>query len=100
MGETERDNSSAAFPFISSSVIDFNSSDSLLLARIRGFLLLTLRDVENGSGVPAYRLSQAERGLSALNVAEQRALAGYYEARWRMVTGQSMTAEEMSLLEK
>ena len=57
------------------------------LARIRGFLQLTQREVENGSGVPAYRLGKAERGMITLNNAEQTALRNYYVRRWKMVFG-------------
>jgi len=52
------------------------------LVRIRGFLLLTLRDVEAATGVSAAKLARAERGQLQLNDAEQRALRSYYAARW------------------
>jgi hypothetical protein len=65
------------------------------LQRIRGFLLLTLRDVENGAGVPAYRLSKAERGQLRLNDAEQSALRSYYAARWRMAVSNEAPTELM-----
>jgi hypothetical protein len=43
--------------------------------------------VENGAGVPAYRLSKAERGQLQLNDAEQSALRSYYAARCHMAMG-------------
>jgi len=54
------------------------------LARIRGFLMLTQREVENACGVRAYRLAKAERGVLQLNPAEQSALRSYYASRWVM----------------
>jgi hypothetical protein len=65
------------------------------LQRIRGFLLLTLQDVENGAGVPAYRLSKAERGQLRLNEAEQSALRSYYAARWRMAVSDETPTEQL-----
>jgi len=67
------------------------------LRRIRGFLLLALRDVELATGVPAYRLSKAEWGRIQLNEAEQNALERFYEARWRMATQDVPAPEEMML---
>ena len=53
------------------------------LAQVRGLLLLTLKDAERGSGISAAKLAKAERGAVELNDAEQRALWGFYNARWR-----------------
>jgi hypothetical protein len=57
------------------------------LAQVRGLLLLTLKDAERGSGVSAAKLSKAERGAVELNHAEQRALLGFYRARWQALHG-------------
>jgi hypothetical protein len=58
------------------------------LRRIRGFLDLKQREVENATGVPAYRLSQAELGRIRLNETEWRALKSFYKARWEMAVGE------------
>lgn len=52
------------------------------LAQVRGLLLLSLKDVERWTGISAPKLSKAERGQVQLNDAEQRALQGFYVARW------------------
>ena len=66
------------------------------LARIRGFLLLRQGDVERATGVPRYRLAQAESGRITLNDAEQRSLDAYYQARLRMVAEEE--AEQLPML--
>lgn len=58
------------------------------LRRIRGFLQLHQRDVELATGIPAYRLSKAELGRIELNAAERLALKNFYQARWKMATGE------------
>lgn len=67
------------------------------LARYRGFLLLRQSDVERATGVPRYRLAQAESGRIALNPAEQRALQAYYRARLAMVMEDEGEQEGLNL---
>jgi hypothetical protein len=60
---------------------------SLSLRRLRAFLLLALENVEDATGIPAKRISMAERGLLELNETEKRALELFYQARLRMAAG-------------
>jgi hypothetical protein len=66
------------------------------LKRIRGFLLLDQRAVERATGVPVYRLAQAEQGRLTLNDAERRVLERFYRARWKMAM-EECVAEEFTL---
>jgi transcriptional regulator with XRE-family HTH domain len=51
------------------------------LRRVRGFLGMTQRDVELATGIPAYRLSEAESGRRALTQGQSITLANFYRQR-------------------
>ena len=48
---------------------------------IRRFLNLRLTDVERATGIPAGRISEAERGLTRLKPAEQHAVMNFLKMK-------------------
>jgi hypothetical protein len=48
---------------------------------VRRFLNLRLIDLERATGIASQRLSEAERGLTRLKPAEQRAVMNFLRAR-------------------
>jgi hypothetical protein len=53
-----------------------------LLRPIRSFLGLRLVDVAAQTGIPAERLSEAERGLTQLRAPELAAVCNFLRERW------------------
>lgn len=63
------------------------------LRRFRNFLGLTQRDCELATGIPAYRIGQAETGRRPLCEIEQQALAEFLKRRFlSVVQGQESSA--------
>lgn len=64
-------------------------NDPEYLRRVRGFLGMTQRDVELATGIPAYRLSEAESGRRRLTEGQAISLASFYRQRVAQVQTQA-----------
>ena len=63
------------------------------LRRLRNFLGLTQRDVELATGVPTYRLSEAESGHRALDEVQQRAVMGFLKSQFSALMSSGVSVE-------
>jgi transcriptional regulator with XRE-family HTH domain len=63
------------------------------LRRMRNFLGLTQREVELATGVPSYRISEAESGRRALDEVQQRALVTFLRSQFSALMREGVSAE-------
>lgn len=64
------------------------------LRRLRNFLGLTQRDVELATGVPTYRISEAESGRRPLDEVQQRAVAGFLKSQFSALISSGVSVDD------
>ena len=65
------------------------------LRRTRNFLGLTQREVELATGVPSYRISEAESGRRALDEVQERAVVGFLKSQLSALMNSGASVEEV-----